>query len=119
MATLANQGVASQASFGQLGSGFIDNTSHFIPADGSVVVAITCLGDTVFDVLIAEDADKYFNLSAASTGAGAGALQIDTDNVFPKGITIYGRWTKVGITADANAGVICYLGPSNQPAVTA
>ena len=63
MATLANQGVASQASFGQLGSGFIDNTSHFIPADGSVVVAITCLGDTVFDVLIRSFINRIDGLS--------------------------------------------------------
>ena len=119
MATLANQGVASQASFGQLGSGFLDSTDTFVPVEGSVVVAITCLADTAFDVLTSEDPTKYFNLSAASTGAGAGADQIDTSNIFPAGITIYGRWTSVGITDDSAGGVICYLGPSNSPKQTA
>jgi hypothetical protein len=119
MATLANQGVASQASFGQLGSGFIDGTASFIPVEGSVVVAITCLADTVFDVLTAEDPTKYFNFIAASTEAGAGAGIIDSSNIFPQGITIYGRWTHVGITADTAGGVICYLGPSNSPKQTA
>ena len=112
MATLANQGVATQASFGQLGSGFIDSTDSFVPVEGSVVVAITCLADTVFDVLTAEDPTTCFNLSSASTGAGAGAGLIDTSNIFPQGITIYGRWTHVGITDDSAGGVICYLGPA-------
>ena len=30
--------------------------------------------------------------------------------VFPKGLTIYGRWTKVTPEADADGGVICYFG---------
>ncbi len=29
---------------------------------------------------------------------------------FPKGLTIYGRWTKVTPAADADGGVICYFG---------
>tara|TARA_Y100001963_G_scaffold149585_1_gene229312 strand:- start:520 stop:1233 length:714 start_codon:yes stop_codon:yes gene_type:complete len=29
---------------------------------------------------------------------------------FPKGLTIYGRWTKVTPEADADGGVICYFG---------
>ena len=61
MATLANQGVATQASFGQLGAGH--------------------------------------NL-------------VTSANVFPQGITIYGRWTAVTATADTTGGVICYLGPA-------
>ena len=30
--------------------------------------------------------------------------------VFPKGLTIYGRWLVVTPTADANGGIICYFG---------
>ena len=92
----------------------MDGSDSVVPVEGSVVVAITCLADTVFDVLTAEDPTTCFNLSAASTGAGAGAGQIDTSNIFPQGITIYGRWTHVGITADAAGGVICYLGPAKS-----
>ena len=29
---------------------------------------------------------------------------------FPKGLTIYGRWTKVVPEADADGGIICYVG---------
>ena len=119
MATLANQGVASQASFGQLGSGFIDNTGIFAPASGSVVVAITCLADTAFDELTSEDPTKYFNYVSGSTLAGTNSVAIDSSNIFPAGITIYGRWTSVGITDDSAGGVICYLGPSNSPKQTA
>ena len=110
MATLANQGVASQASFGQLGSGFLDTADEYTPPSGYVVVAITCLADTSFDILTSEDGTRYFGLAAA--GAGTNSQVIAAANIFPQGITIYGRWTHVGITADSAAGVICYLGPA-------
>ena len=110
MATLANQGVATQASFGQLGSGFLDTDDEYTPPSGYVVVAITCLADTAFDTLTSEDGTKHFGLAAA--GAGGNSKAIAAANIFPQGITIYGRWTNVGITADAAGGVILYLGPS-------
>tara|TARA_R110000803_G_scaffold132932_6_gene200131 strand:- start:1109 stop:1444 length:336 start_codon:yes stop_codon:yes gene_type:complete len=110
MATLANQGVATQASFGQLGSGFLDTDDEYTPPSGYVVVAITCLADTAFDTLTSEDGTKYFGFAAA--GAGGNSQAIVAANIFPQGITIYGRWTNVGITADSAGGVICYLGPA-------
>lgn len=118
MATLANQGVASQASFGQLGSGFLEDAGEYIPPSGYVVVAITCLADTVFDTLTPEATGTCFGL-AANSGVGTNNEVIDTSNIFPQGITIYGRWTNVGITDDAAGGVICYLGPSKSPNQTA
>jgi len=118
MATLANQGVASQASFGQFGSGFLDDAGIYTPPNGFVVVSITCLADTVFDTLTPEATGTCFGL-AANSGVGTNNEVIDTSNIFPQGITIYGRWTNVGITADAAGGVICYLGPSNSPNQTA
>tara|TARA_R110002020_G_scaffold132409_1_gene295662 strand:- start:1544 stop:2128 length:585 start_codon:yes stop_codon:yes gene_type:complete len=33
-----------------------------------------------------------------------------TGILYPKGMTIYGRWTEVKPSADADGGVICYLG---------
>ena len=30
--------------------------------------------------------------------------------VYPRGLTIYGRWTEVKPSADADGGIICYLG---------
>jgi len=41
------------------------------------------------------------------TGDGGEAI---SGVVFPKGITIYGRWTEVKPSADADGGVICYFG---------
>ena len=40
---------------------------------------------------------------------GAGGTTIE-GVTFPKGITIYGRWTKVTPGADADGGIICYFG---------
>lgn len=117
MATLANQGVATQASFGQLGSGFLDTSDVYVPPSGYVVVAITCLADTNFATLTSEDGASYFGFAAA--GAGTNSTAIAADNIFPQGITIYGRWTNVGITADNIGGIILYLGPSKSPNQTA
>jgi hypothetical protein len=45
----------------------------------------------------------------AKGGSGSGG---ETTNaaVFPKGLTIYGRWDSVTCTADANGGIITYFG---------
>lgn len=187
-----------RASFGQDGCAFIDDDDDiFVPPDGKVVVAIQCLGDTEFDLLKAEDPDRFFNTVGAahanaditvtstggtategagfidttetpassligkslylkSTGAflakvksvgvdtsgvadastleidrnvaiansavlavtdgdeGSGGVQLDTSNVFPAGMTIYGRWTAVSLAADQNSdGAVLYLGPGN------
>lgn len=62
MATFANQGVYSQASFGQHGSAYLKTAANvFIPPVGSVVVAIQCLASTTFDILESEDSKRFFN----------------------------------------------------------
>ena len=40
---------------------------------------------------------------------GAGGTTIE-GVTFPKGLTIYGRWTMVTPAADADGGIICYFG---------
>ena len=40
---------------------------------------------------------------------GAGGTTI-AGVTFPKGLTIYGRWTMVTPAADADGGIICYFG---------
>ena len=40
---------------------------------------------------------------------GAGGNDAD-GIVYPRGLTIYGRWTKVIPSADADGGIICYFG---------
>ena len=42
---------------------------------------------------------------------GVGGQTIDSTQVFPKGLTIYGRWDSVSINAnDTDGGIICYFG---------
>ena len=42
-------------------------------------------------------------------GSGTGG-ETTVAAVWPKGMTIYGKWEKVRATADANGGIVCYLG---------
>ena len=111
MATLANQSTANQVSFGQLGSVYTKSSNAEIkPPTGKVFVAITFLEDTTFDSsagLIAEEATVYINTADAANDAatadtveGSGGLQLTDARVFPKGVTVFGRWTEI----DLNVG---------------
>lgn len=110
--------------FGQMGSVFSDTTGAITPPTDKVFVAITMLADTVFnstDGLVADN-DIASGLEYAGTGtaahdavlspdlgeSGAGGDVVDNGNTFPKGITIYGRWTKV--TNNAATPIILYIG---------
>ena len=41
---------------------------------------------------------------------GCGGVALDNSNVFPRGITIYGRWTRVEIANGHVGGLIAYIG---------
>jgi glutamate mutase epsilon subunit len=44
-------------------------------------------------------------------GEGVGGQTLATAQVFPKGLTIYGRWDSVSLNADdTDGGIICYFG---------
>ena len=118
--TVTRQGPMNPTSqFGQAGSIFVDTATKIAPPDGMAIVAITFLADTTFDSsagMVAEDQDKFINTQAAahnlSAGSevsleGSGGLQVDVSNSFPKGVTIYGRWTSLNL---ASGMVIAYLG---------
>ena len=107
------------------------------PPTNKVFVAITMLADTVFDSsggLIAErtlvsgaaatdvstqTGDIYIgteqpanDLATATTDEGTGGLIIggtsEADAVtFPKGVTIYGRWTEIDVNS---GGIVAYIG---------
>ena len=108
--------------FGQLGSVHMhnDNGEDLTPPDDMVIVAITMLDETVFDKLTAdtsnsvvysgtESNNSYFGIANANTGGNGEA--VDTGVKFPKGLTIYGRWTVVSLNAAQTAGgIICYFG---------
>jgi len=123
--------------FGQLGSVYTTASSDAIkPPTNKVFVAVTMLADTVFDDaggLVAdnptvrtavnttavagvyigtEKAAGDLNNGSETTDEGSGGLIIggssEADAVtFPKGVTIYGRFTEIDVHSGA---VIAYIG---------
>ena len=99
--------------FGQMGSILITGTSNAVTIIGGrdtdstpasnvnrtdkVFVAITFLEDTVFDNagLTSDDNTMYPNDTVASTGIDADGGAVTDGVTFPRGITIYGRWTSI------------------------
>ena len=100
--------------FGQLGSGFVDTQGLFRPPNGKVIVAITFLADITLSGFVADTKNSnnsYFSHTAADAGNGSGADNTSSTQVFPKGLTIYGRWTSVTLASDdSDGGIICYFG---------
>lgn len=122
---------------GQMGSGHVvaHGTDVFAPK-GKVIVAITFLDDTYLDKLVADtsrstgsasvdngpDDTAYFGTGtqvAANGGDGeaggynqALSVAVAATVKFPKGVTIYGRWTEVSIqnTSVTASGIILYYG---------
>jgi hypothetical protein len=99
--------------FGQMGSILITGTTNAVTLIGGrdsdstpasnvnrtnkVFVAITFLEDTTFDAsgLTSEDDTMFVNDSTASTGIDANGGAVTGSETFPKGVTIYGRWTSI------------------------
>ena len=113
--------------FGQNGSVFTNTNTQVVPPSDRKIIAIQFLADTTFDELSPTDGtggicvgDAANEKGAGSTstfnGTGASGGQIinaagDSNlTVFPKGATIFGRWDSFTIDADADGGVIAYLG---------
>ena len=118
---------------GQLGSGFTDNTDAVTPPTGMVIIAITFVGDLTLNAtngLVPEvPTDATFKGPTFNDGGviraqinsfgtvtqtvknGGESLKVDATQRFPKGLTIYGRWTKFQIAiADNSGGAILYYG---------
>ena len=110
--------------FGQLGSMFLDEAAAASPPKGMVFIAITCLTDVTFDTtggLLADTTNTANGLEYVGTDVAAHDVAdgsetaesgsvgkfVDVDNTFPKGITIYGRWTEIDL---ATGTVVAYLG---------
>lgn len=114
--------------FGQNGSIFTDAATKVEPPNDRKILAIQFLSDTTFSELSptpknsSSDGTTGICVGEASGEEGAGSTAtpngtgaaggqiIDTANVFPKGLTIFGRWDSFTIAADADGGVIAYLG---------
>ena len=118
----------NEATFGQLGSIYHDSTDNSITSDtsdystsditshdpipsGAVFVAITFLEDSQFEAnsgLVSENVKKFVSTEGASLGIDLnGGSVADTPVVFPKGLTIYGRWTAINLEAGK---CIAYIG---------
>jgi hypothetical protein len=107
--------------FGQLGSMFSVTTATLTPPTGKVFIAITMLDDTAFDGLVADN-NGAAGLEYAGTGTAAHDLALNPDLgesggggqvvsnaiTFPKGLTIYGRWTEV--INSAATPIMLYIG---------
>jgi len=123
--------------FGQMGSGHVvaHATDVYAPK-GKVIVAVTFLDDTYLDKLVADtsrstgsasvdngpDDTAYLGTGsqvAANGGDGetggynqAISVAVAATVKFPKGVTIYGRWTMISIqdTSVTASGIILYYG---------
>ena len=114
--------------FGQMGSVFTDTANAPItPPSDKVFVAITFLADTQLELLgtnaggltgdtsdpnaeyIGTDVAAH-DAGSATTVTGTGGKIIDNSNTFPKGVTIYGRFTSVEIGAGKTGALIAYIG---------
>ena len=112
--------------FGQMGSIHVAGTeaitiiggddSNITPAGNTnrttkVFVAITFLEDTVFDSgatgLVPQEAQNFPSSDGNSTDIDADGGDVVDSETFPKGVTIYGRWTGFKL---ASGRVIAYVG---------
>ena len=106
--------------FGQMGSGHVvaHATDVYAPK-GKVIVAVTFLDDTYLDKLVADTSRSTGSQVAANGGDGetggynqAISVAVAATVKFPKGVTIYGRWTMISIqdTSVTASGIILYYG---------
>ena len=121
-------------SFGQHGSGHIKTATDLYAPTGKVIVAITMLEDVKFEAstgLLADTTYVDVTTAAASEdgvayigtatqvlpngedddGDAVTSVVVAATVIFPKGVTIYGRWTRVALAASYTHGIIVYYGP--------
>lgn len=83
-----------------------------LKARGAVFVAITFLEDSTFATsnsqgLASEDNTMYVNSATGSTAIDSNGGSATDSVVFPKGVTIYGRWTSIDLLTGT---CIAYIG---------
>jgi len=87
----------------------------YLTATGVLLGTIVTLGTSniVISAAVSIDNDAFVSIVTpnAIASEGTGGQQLASGQVFPKGLTIYGRWDSVSISADdADGGIICYFG---------
>ena len=114
-----------KASFGQFGSVYLTGDGAKLDLDGAsanrFVIAITMLEDVTFEKM--QTLDGLVSSITSSTnedgvGEEFGAITneststnmdtITTSHIFPKGITIYGKWDHIELNSGS---CVCYLAP--------
>ena len=114
-----------KASFGQFGSVYLTGDGAILDLDGSsanrFIISITMLEDVTFQKM--QTLDGLVSSITTSTdeddvGGEFGALTnesttsnmdtITTSHVFPKGVTVYGKWDHVELNSGS---CVCYLAP--------
>jgi len=95
--------------FGQMGSGFVDDTGAFTPPTGKVIVAVQFISDSTLTLLQAvNDGDEaYFGTEAQTTNNGTNSELVDSGNTFPAGVTVFGRYSALTL---ATGSAIVYFG---------
>ena len=101
---------AQNVGLGQAGSIFLNtsNTDTVTCATGNFV-AITFLTDTVFNStsgLVSADDTLFPNSQSGATAIDPDGDAVDSAT-FPKGVTIYGRWTQIILVSGS---AIAYVG---------
>lgn len=108
--------------FGQMGSILVANSTTQITIsdqyslgipDNVVFVAMTFLADTTFNSdsegLVAENSYLFPNSNSTSLHIDAVGGASTDGIVFPRGVTIYGRWTGFKL-ANTSSKLIAYIG---------
>ena len=99
---------AQNVALGQVGAAYTDTESAYTPPTGHVIIGITMLTDVEFNTLTPESTSSHYGTTAAAPGTnGATVASGDT---FPKGVTIYGRWSDLKLQT-AGDKVVIYFAP--------
>ena len=91
---------SQNVAMGQAGSAYLDGGEAVTSLSASVV-AITMTEDTTFTALTQTDA------RFTGTGASTYGNSVVNSDIFPAGLTIYGRWSAVTVNTGA---CVCYIG---------
>ena len=92
--------------FGQLGSGYMDDTTQLVPPAGMVIINLMSLSnDTIFSELTPEvqhDGTSFVGTVTQVAGNGTGSQVLGQSSASKKiklGFPLYGRWTSVTLSA--------------------
>ena len=119
---MANVDDLVKKGFGQMGSVFTSVDGAIKPPTNKVFIAITFLANTTLDTtggLVADTNYRSCEFAGTTVAAhdatggsetitsGSGGTAVDVNDLFPAGVTIFGRWTEIDI---GSGMIIAYIG---------